>query len=410
MVQDKGKEIGKETEYPIKFQVLFRVSKKRKDYIMTYTPKQRMLNAYRGIFSDRYPVAPEFWSYYPAKVLGVDMITFEREVVLFKALQATFKKYNTEGWCDASPRTIRHNAPEKKISALKKISSTQYRQTTEIRLHGRTFPRTRIFDINEPSWVVEYPVKDEADLPLYIDSYLLSPRTYDFTSALKDYNTVGEDYLLELGLGVPFFDVIADCMGFEKAILYVMSEDSHVLESFLQKYIESKIELVNQTCVHTSFESFGIGCSYSCNSLIGPVLWRKWDKRYLKAIAQEVHKHGRLLHVHFHGRCMETVADFAEIGMDCVDPFERPPGGDVDGFEGLKKVRNILGGKVTVSGNVHTVETLIRGNPEMARAEVKEIKEAFKGEPRLIIGTGDQVGKETPEENIQAMIEEGKKD
>lgn len=39
------------------------------------------------------------------------------------------------------------------------------------------------------------------------------------------------------------------------------------------------------------------------------------------------------------------------------------------------------------------------------RREVNEILEAFRGNPRLIVGTGDQVGRETPEENLQAMIE-----
>ncbi len=61
-----------------------------------------------------------------------------------------------------------------------------------------------------------------------------------------------------------------------------------------------------------------------------------------------------------------------------------------------------------MNGNVHTVETLIRGNPEKVRGEVREILDAFRGNPRLILGTGDQVGRETPEENIIAMIEEGK--
>lgn len=31
---------------------------------------------------------------------------------------------------------------------------------------------------------------------------------------------------------------------------------------------------------------------------------------------------------------------------------------------------------------------------------------AYKGSNRLIVGTGDQVGAETPEENIWAMIDE----
>ncbi|MBC7288901.1 MAG: hypothetical protein H5T86_12865, partial [Armatimonadetes bacterium] len=62
------------------------------------TPKQRMLAAYRGEAVDRVPVAPEFWYYVPARVLGVDMVTFEREVPLWEALWRTFRHYGTEGW------------------------------------------------------------------------------------------------------------------------------------------------------------------------------------------------------------------------------------------------------------------------------------------------------------------------
>jgi len=65
---------------------------------MTFTPKQRMLSAYRGIWSDRVPVAPEFWYYYPAKLLGVDMIQFSREVPFHQALKTTFEAFECEGW------------------------------------------------------------------------------------------------------------------------------------------------------------------------------------------------------------------------------------------------------------------------------------------------------------------------
>jgi uroporphyrinogen-III decarboxylase len=105
---------------------------------------------------------------------------------------------------------------------------------------------------------------------------------------------------------------------------------------------------------------------------------------------------------------METVADFLELGIDCVCPFERPPGGDVDGLEGLKTVARLLDGRTTMNGNIHTVETLIRGTPEDVRREVREVWEAFRHTPRVIIGTGDQVGRETHEDNLHAMIEEAK--
>jgi hypothetical protein len=183
-------------------------------------------------------------------------------------------------------------------------------------------------------------------------------------------------------------------------------EEPAVLERTRRRYMASQKEVVRRICRDTPYESFVIGCSYSCNSLIGPAMWRRWDKPYLQEMADEIHRHGKLLHIHFHGRAMETISDFAEIGIDCVCPFERSPGGDVDGVEGLRQVRALLRDRTTMNGNVHTVETLIRGTPEQVRREVREIREAFSGSARLIIGTGDQVGGETPEENILAMIEE----
>ena len=238
----------------------------------------------------------------------------------------------------------------------------------------------------------------------------LEPGTvYDFTPANNAHKNIGEDYLLEMALGSAFFDFIAGAMGFEKAVYRFLMSDMDYLIKIRQKYIENQIEFIRKACAESPFESFFVGCSYSCNSLIGPEMWREWDKPYLKAMADEIHKHGKFLHIHFHGKSMETLEDFVEIEVDCVCPFERPPGGDIDGLEGLEKIRQILGGKVTMNGNVHTVETLIRGTPEEVMREVMGIKNTFKGEPRVIIGSGDQVGYETPEENIYAMIEEAKK-
>ncbi|HHW48847.1 MAG TPA: hypothetical protein GXX14_09555 [Clostridiaceae bacterium] len=372
-----------------------------------YTPKQRMLNAYRGIFSDRYPVAPEFWYYYPAKVLGVTMIEFERELPFWKSLQTVFKKYGTEGWGAVFPKV--ENEDIEKSVKLEKISPGSYRETVKINYSGKQFISTKIYDENEPSWVEKYPVEDVSRLYDYIDMLLSEKNIFDFSDMDDAYNKVGEDYLLEVWMGTPFFDFIAEIMGFEKTVFYFMSEDEDRLASLRERYIEYQKRFIRKVCENTCYESFVIGCSYSCNSLIGPAMWRKWDKPYIKAMADELHALGKLLHVHFHGKCIETVSDFAQIGIDCVCPFERGPGGDVNGLQGLLEVRRLLNGKVTMNGNVHTVETLIRGGEQDVRREVQEIKEAFKGSARLIIGTGDQVGRETPEENILAMIDEARR-
>lgn len=373
------------------------------------TGKQRMLNAYRGKFSDRVAIAPEFWYYYPAKVLGVDMIEFQREVPFHAALKTTFAKFGCEGWGIAffEPRnelvTVR---TEEKYGDNGTLEVKSVTSTPAGELTSRT-----IYSKEEPSWELERPLKDlERDLPAWeIAALGNAPEDLIIAPAVRAWEEVGESYLLEGWLGVPFFDFFAAARegAFEEAIFDFMNPDfTGKLRELQAKYIEQMLRHVDYLCENTPFESFVLGCSWSCNSLIGPVLWREWDKPVIQAVADMLHRHGRLLHIHFHGKAMETAADFAEIGIDCVCPFERPAGGDVSGLDGLRQIAKQLNGRTTMNGNIHTIETLIRGTGNDVRREVGEIMKAFAGNPRLIVGTGDQVGRETPEENLHAMIDE----
>jgi len=73
---------------------------------MKLTPLQRMLAAYRGEPTDTVPVAPEFWYYVPAKLLGMTMVDFELQVPHWQGLQHTFKHYSCEGWGIVSPAAM----------------------------------------------------------------------------------------------------------------------------------------------------------------------------------------------------------------------------------------------------------------------------------------------------------------
>lgn len=371
-----------------------------------------MLNAYRGVKNDRAAVAPEFWYYYPAKVLGVDMIEFQRQVPFHEALKVTFEKHKCEGWGAAFaqvPNDLVKSKPEERWID----DNTLDVRTTIITPKGELMSKARYSRL-QPSWSMERPIKNiDRDLQAWELIALGGDVTeLDVGPMTKAWEYVGESYLLEAWLGVPFFDLVAGAMdgGFAQGIFTFTDPGLETTLRRLQDaYTERLVLLARTICENTPFESLCIGCSWSCNSLISPDLWRRWDKPVVSAVCKEIHRHGKLLHIHFHGRCIDTVSDFAEMGIDCVCPFERPPGGDVAGIDGLREVARALQGVTTMNGNVHTVETLIRGTPDDARREVREILDSFKGNPRVIIGTGDQVGGETPIENIEAMIDEAKR-
>lgn len=372
------------------------------------TPKERMLAAYRGLMPDATPVAPEFWTYIPARLLELDMVEFERQVPLWEALHRTFRHYGTEGWGAVFASAPAPDTSEKRQWIDK--GNGRFESRRELRTPHGTLSSSRHFDRNEPSWAGERPVKDfHRDWAAYRSATMEGiPEEADWTSVNDALHTVGDDYLLEVSVGTPFFDYIATPRdgGLQQGVFDLIEH-----ESFFEQLHEEYLEWIRRMCrtaaKKSCADSFFIGCSWSCVSLIGPELWRRWDKPVIQAAADELHAAGKLLHVHFHGKCRAVLEDLAECGADCICPFERPPGGDVTD---ITEVRTALKGRAAFNGNVHTVETLLRGTPEDVELQVAEILRQWGPDRRrLVIGTGDQVCGETPDENIRAMIETGRK-
>ena len=94
------------------------------------TPRQRMINAYRGAWSDMRPCAPEFWYYVPARVVGADMIAFEREIPLWQAHQRTFAHYHTDGWSIVWPD--RPNPAVETSSTFRRVGEGRYEEAHTI--------------------------------------------------------------------------------------------------------------------------------------------------------------------------------------------------------------------------------------------------------------------------------------
>jgi hypothetical protein len=182
------------------------------------THKQKMLNAYKGIFSETYPVAPEFWFYYPAKVLGVSMVELQREIPHWKAMLETFRKFGCEGW--GTVQADRKIPGIEKTSSFKKLNDEDYRLEETIYYKGNKYTARQKFNRYEPSWIEEYPVKNEKELDAYLQCMFEDDVLFDYKNALAGYNETGDEYLLEYDMGLPFFDNIAFAWGFEKALMF----------------------------------------------------------------------------------------------------------------------------------------------------------------------------------------------
>lgn len=122
----------------------------------------------------------------------------------------------------------------------------------------------------------------------------------------------------------------------------------------------------------------------------------------VKYVIEQATARGIPTHIHSCGPEAQLVRLMAEeTTLTVIDPLEVPPMGDCD----LAQLKRLYGDRLVLKGNLHTTEVMLRGTPEtVAAASRKAIDDAAAG-GRFILSTGDQCGRDTPDENLQAMIE-----
>ncbi|MBU0714184.1 MAG: hypothetical protein KJ964_02360 [Verrucomicrobia bacterium] len=131
-------------------------------------------------------------------------------------------------------------------------------------------------------------------------------------------------------------------------------------------------------------------------------MFRELALPVLKKATEMAYDLGIPTHVHSCGPERELVRMAAtETKLTVIDPLEIPTMGDCI----LKELKQRYGHKLVLKGNLHTTEVMLKGSVETVRAAArKAIDDAGKG-GGFILSTGDQCGRDTPDENIRAMVD-----
>ena len=122
----------------------------------------------------------------------------------------------------------------------------------------------------------------------------------------------------------------------------------------------------------------------------------------LKRVTALAHEAGIPTHIHSCGPEAELVKMAAEeTDLTVIDPLEVPPMGDCD----LGELKRLYGDQIVLKGNLHTTKVMLHGSTgDVAAAGRQAIDDAGAG-GGFILSTGDQCGRDTPDENLFAMVE-----
>ncbi|MGQ9629547.1 MAG: uroporphyrinogen decarboxylase family protein [bacterium] len=372
------------------------------------TGKERMLAAYRCEEPDTIPVAPELWYLVPMLLTGrpfYEVMTPIATTPLWQVQLNAAKYFGAEAWIAASLGNS-PKSPEKTTEIKDADDGGKDVRITYHTSKGNLIERYHCPPA-DACWVLERPVKDLfRDFEAYEEVIFVDPWTRDTSEIDEATEATRTQGIMEGIVGVQFIDFLSEAReGGLIQVVYDLEDHPEFFEHLHERYIKYIEEKTRAIIERTNVDAVFIGCDKSCLSTISPNMWRRWDLPVIRRVAEVAHEYGAILHLHEHGICSAILRDIADAGVDVVCPLERAPGGDVN----LGDAKRLYGDKMALKGNVHTIETLLRGTPGDVEKEVKRcIRQAGPG-GGYILGTGDQVARDTPFENIRAMIEAGRK-
>jgi MtaA/CmuA family methyltransferase len=137
-----------------------------------------------------------------------------------------------------------------------------------------------------------------------------------------------------------------------------------------------------------------IGIGDAAASLIGPELYDQFVWPYEKRLVDGLHAMGVHVRLHICGDTSQLVGAMGRLGCEIVD---------LDYFTPVAEARAAMGPRQILLGNINPVAELRDSTPARVTAAIAVCHR--QAGPRYIVGAGCEVPRDTPHENVRALVE-----
>jgi uroporphyrinogen decarboxylase len=367
------------------------------------TPRERLLTVLAGRVPDCVPVAPDFSNMIPAKLTGKPFwdLYLYNDPPIWEAYLACAKQFDIDAVMDGYfpltfPAEVRDEGWEDFIVVKnsERIVTQRSRQANGKRTWA---PTVDVYYCADPPTHGVVPSK--IGLPDM-------PPTWEPLTGVKpvDLGPAGlariKKRMGDQGL-VGVWATGTCALGSEADIYrYYDNPDKH--EAWAQKRLEqAEARFARLMSLEVKPDFICVGGS---GTLVFQTMeiFRQLAFPAVKRVIELATQAGLPTHVHSCGPEKELVKIMAEeTSLTVIDPLEIPPMGNCD----LAELKKLYGNKITLKGNLHTTNVMLRGTTDdVVRAARQAIDDAGRG-GRFILSTGDQCGRDTPFENLRAMVE-----
>ena len=345
---------------------------------MKLTSRQRLLRTLRGEKPDRVPISLyEFDGFYDDWIYDYP----EYVNILEYAKDKTDKMYF---WSPPGDKSVLFYGvmDEQDIETTEWNEGQSIYTKTEIKTpRGKLSSLSRQDEGVHTTWTIEHLCKDEKDAEKILSLPYLPWRPpvdsfFELDRELGDSGIVMGDIPDALCL-------TADIFGFTRFLTIYIDNPKLIfkLMDFFQERIYDFLEYLLTNGAVTLYRI--VGPEYATPPYLSPKEFDKLVTAYDRELINLLHRYGGFARLHSHGKIGKVMKSFLEMEIDATDPVEPPPDGDVE----LKEVREILGEKVTLIGNIEEKLFHMGGKEDMEKAVRKAIEEGASGGPFILCPT-----------------------
>lgn len=368
-------------------------------------PKKRIITALKNKQPDRVPVTLGLSEMVPVRKSGLSYIDYfwnEKRDLIRDRCDAE-KGYNA----DVFLHSAESPSPEDPEISIKTAVETREEVIYEETIHTRRGDLTCLKRITptESVAILEPFVKNpEKDMPCVLET-LKHPGTKDLGKYLSDWAYVGESGHCGFWLSTPI-DWWALMRRSPETAIYDLIDFSGLIENIFEEYTSYCVELVSKLLEKNGdkVDSLGLGGSSTSMSVISPSLLEKYSAPFVSAVKAVVSAYEIPLQYHMCGKSRQGIPVLVEAGVDGMDALESPPTGNVD----LAEVKRLFGEKISLRGNINSIDVMLHGGPRDVERDVKRCMDDAKRGGGFILGVGDQTPYSTPDENIHALVAYGR--
>ncbi len=236
-----------------------------------------------------------------------------------------------------------------------------------------------------------HPLQNSKDLSTLLKpDPMMSERMLDRVKAVEAYK---EDFHGEysiLGWIEGPAAEAADLRSVTTFMIDLMDDEIYVSE-LMDLCVEVGISFA-RTQVRAGADTIGIGDAVA--SLVSPHTYEKLIQPKEKQLVRAIKDMGAHVKLHICGNITHLLPGIANLGIDLLD---------VDHMVKMSTVRDTVGGRVTIAGNIDPVAVVLNGTPTVIKNAILSAYEEV-GNPYMV-NAGCEIPSGTPTENLRALCE-----